>query len=102
MAHVLNVVYPNDPSAKFDIDYYLKSHMPLVGKHWSSLGLTEWKIIQFSDSSAPYRLQAILTWSDKASLDKALKEASAEVFGDVKNFTSVTPQTFSGEVIISS
>ena len=35
----VNVLYPAKEGAKFDLDYYLATHMPLVSKHWSGLGL---------------------------------------------------------------
>lgn len=35
----MTVVYPAKEGAKFDMDYYLKSHMPLVEKTWKSYGL---------------------------------------------------------------
>ncbi|CAO1616398.1 unnamed protein product [Parajaminaea phylloscopi] len=102
MAHVLNVVYPNDPKAKFDLKYYLDKHMPLVGKHWEPIGLKQWQVVQFSDPAAPYRIQAILTFADAASIKKALNELAKEVFDDIQNYTDLKPQAFYGEVLTAS
>jgi len=27
---IVSVLYPNGPGSKFDLDYYLKRHMPMV------------------------------------------------------------------------
>lgn len=42
-AHV-SVLYPR--KAKFDMDYYLATHMPLVTKHWTQHGLKKYTVTQ--------------------------------------------------------
>ena len=38
------VLYPNDEDDWFDLGYYLKTHMPLVEKLWTPMGLKGWEV----------------------------------------------------------
>ncbi|KAK6434743.1 hypothetical protein LTR95_009071 [Oleoguttula sp. CCFEE 5521] len=90
------VLYPK--GCKFDMNYYLTSHMPLVKKHWGPAGLKSYKVIQFPDD-ADYSVQATLEWGSKAEFDKAAGgEHTAEIMGDVPNFSDGKPILITGEV----
>jgi hypothetical protein len=102
------------------MDYYLKTHMPLVQENWSSYGLKSWKVcyanpplhdllrkhrltkekvIQFGDDS-PYAVQATLEWGSLDDFKKAAgSDSTKTVMDDVKNFSNTTPKLFSGEVV---
>ncbi|KAF4455742.1 hypothetical protein F53441_1941 [Fusarium austroafricanum] len=96
MAQVL-VVYPSGPS--FDLDYYLKTHMPLVASKWGPHGLKDYKILTFQEG-APYQIQATLEWDSVEAFDKAAaSEAAAAVMGDIKNFYSGNPMILKGPVV---
>ncbi|KAF4967447.1 hypothetical protein FSARC_5020 [Fusarium sarcochroum] len=96
MAQVL-VVYPSGPS--FDMDYYLKKHMPLVSAKWGPHGLKNWKILTFQDG-APFQVQATLEWESVEAFNKAEStDAGKEIFGDVKNFYSESPVLLKGPVV---
>lgn len=84
------------------MDYYLKSHMPLVHKSWATYGLTGWKVVQFSDDQ-PYCVQAILSWESEDSYKKALQSDTVKaVMDDVANFADKQPTFLSGTVVGSS
>ncbi len=36
---VVMVMYPENEGATFDMDYYLSTHMKLVGDKWGDMGL---------------------------------------------------------------
>ncbi|KAM0713207.1 hypothetical protein Q7P35_000659 [Cladosporium inversicolor] len=83
----------------FNMDYYLKTHMPLVQEKWGSYGLKSWKVIQFGDDS-PYAVQATIEWGSLDDFKKAAGSASTkDVMDDVKNFSNTSPKLFSGEVV---
>lgn len=44
MATHVSVLYPR--SAKFNMEYYLSTHMPLVQKSWASYGLKKYTVTQ--------------------------------------------------------
>jgi len=100
------VIYPAESDAKFDMPYYLKTHMPLVSKHWSEFGLQEWEVVQLGpgpDGSKPYSVVARLTWDSLDGLRKALGSESAKtVFGDVENFSNKSPVFLMGDIVGSS
>ncbi|KAJ4256272.1 hypothetical protein NW762_009352 [Fusarium torreyae] len=97
MSHQAFVLYPSGPS--FDMDYYLKKHMPFVSAKFGPLGLKSWKIISFEEG-APFQVQATLEWDSIEAIDKAVaSEAGKEVFGDVPNFYSEQPVLLKGPVV---
>ncbi|CAN5316443.1 EthD family reductase [soil metagenome] len=86
------VTYPLTDGARFDADYYVAKHMPLVRESWVQYGLTDAKAL-IPDQTAPaYAAVAVLDFADGAALDAALASAEAStVFGDVANFTDIAP-----------
>ncbi|KAH8591642.1 hypothetical protein B0O99DRAFT_519093 [Bisporella sp. PMI_857] len=97
----MQVLYPAAESADFNMDYYLKTHMPLVQKLWVPEGLKGWKVISL-DPASGFRVQAILTWESEEAWKKvaAAPQAAAfsEIMGDIKNFTKASPQVWSGVI----
>lgn len=107
MVHVALVLYETKEGGKFDLDYYLKTHMPLVQKNWGSMGLSKWEVVNYKEGlggAAPdFTISATLFWESKDAMDKALKDESAkEVFGDVPNFTNIQPKFISGASVGTS
>ncbi len=90
---ILSVVYQVGPDQRFDLDYYLGTHMPLVQCLFGPEGLKGTQVLQGvgtpGGTPAGYQVIAML---DFASVD-AFKTAAhgAKVFGDIANFTDVQP-----------
>ncbi|KAI2466870.1 hypothetical protein F4781DRAFT_334310 [Annulohypoxylon bovei var. microspora] len=83
--------------AKFDLDYYLKTHMPLVQKAWASFGLKSWKVAHYTNPDSAYVVQAWLEFDEMSQWDKASTAPEAEpVFADIPNFTNVSPDKLFG------
>ncbi|KAJ5160061.1 uncharacterized protein N7482_007065 [Penicillium canariense] len=104
MTYTAVVAYPNEPDTKFDIDYYLQSHMPLVAKLWGPVGLKSWKVAKYDSditgASPKYLITATLVWESEEAGTAAVKSESAPtIFGDIPNFTNVQPITLAGSVI---
>jgi uncharacterized protein (TIGR02118 family) len=100
---VVSVMYPATAGARFDMDYYVKTHVPLVGARWKDCGLREAKIL--SGVGAPgggaptYSVIALLTFDSAADFDEAVARHGAEVIGDIPNFSSVQPVIQVNEVL---
>ncbi|KAI5371002.1 putative EthD domain-containing protein [Septoria linicola] len=99
-AATVTVVYPQ--GAKFNMDYYKSTHMPLVQAKWGKYGLKSWKVIKFADDAA-YTVQATLEFENiKAFQDAASSPEAKEVLGDVPNFSDKDPVILAGEVQFTS
>lgn len=94
------VLYPRKDGAKFDLDYYHSTHMPLVKKSWSSLGLKSFTITQLSPDNQ-YSMAAILDFESQESIGKTMADPSTkDVMGDVPNFSSEQPVIVAGNVTL--
>ena len=86
---LVTVMYP--PGEKFDTDYYLKTHMPLVKDRWGPLGLKSAQAIKGvakADGSAPdYQMIALLTFGSMDDFKAAGKAHGKEIFDDIPKFT---------------
>jgi uncharacterized protein (TIGR02118 family) len=105
MTFHVNVLYPNDGDAKFDMDYYLKTHMPLVKSKWASFGLQGYQVIQAQpgpDGAKPqYSVLAVLIWEKGEDVAKALgdQDTTGPIMGDIPNFSNKQPIFVSGDVV---
>jgi uncharacterized protein (TIGR02118 family) len=98
-SNTVHVLYPRKEDATFDIDYYLKTHMPLAYKTWNSFGFTSYKVTKYPDD-APYSYGVTMEWEDMERFAKALQaEGTKAVMDDVKNYSDVQPIILSGEVV---
>lgn len=93
---LVSVMYPNVEGAKFDYDYYLSHHIPLVKKHWSDSGLEKVRVFKGESGSGPmekpgYILMAMLEFASHDALQACLAKAGDEVMGDVAKFTTIEP-----------
>ncbi|GJE27877.1 EthD family reductase [Methylobacterium organophilum] len=92
---LVSVMYPGGADARFDMDYYLTKHMPLVAERWSALGLKEAKVVKGvatpDGAPAPYPVIALLTWDSADAFSAAVARHGAEIFGDIPNFTNTQP-----------
>ena len=90
---------------KFDMDYYLNGHMPMIEKAWGPFGMRSWSISQFPDpdpvtgQAPPYGVQTTIYFDTVEDFQKALggpmKDQTAE---DVKVFSNIFPVIWVGEI----
>ena len=93
---VVSVMYPNTAGSKFDQDYYLATHIPLVNKHWAGNGLEGVKLVKGMAGGGPeepptYQIMAHLEFSSIEAFQNCLGKGGDEVMADVANFTDVKP-----------
>jgi uncharacterized protein (TIGR02118 family) len=101
----ITVLYQSsrDGNGSFNIEYYVQKHMKLVEKAWQAVGIQAWQVIKFANqpvgSPQPYCAAAIVTFDSCDGAERALQaEETREVFGDVPNFTNLTPLLMTGGV----
>jgi uncharacterized protein (TIGR02118 family) len=92
---VVSVLYPNTPGSKFDRDYYLATHTPLLKQRWSPMGMQSVQLLSAvatPDGSPPvYQVIALLTFASLEAFQQAAAAHAREIMGDIKNFTDVKP-----------
>ena len=92
---VVMVMYPDAGSSKFDLDYYMASHIPLVRKLWSPLGLSDIQVLRGApgpDGAGPtYTAIALLTFTSMDAFGAAAGAHGTEIFADIPHFTDATP-----------
>ncbi|WP_157218129.1 EthD family reductase [Flavisphingomonas formosensis] len=89
---LLFVSYEAGAEARFDRDYYVATHLPLVERLWGPLGLRSAQAyFPASDGAAIIAIAALFFESDDA-IGAALGSAgTAEILADLANFTDVAP-----------
>jgi uncharacterized protein (TIGR02118 family) len=96
MAITITVLYPNTPGSRFDLDYFVNTHIPLVETHWRGRGLTGVRLLKGAGTAdpatpPPYQVITVLGFESLEAFRAAARQSGAEVMGDVGNFTDVTP-----------
>ncbi len=94
------VTYPGDASTRFDRDYYVRHHVPLVMECWGPLGLLSCAAFWPADAGAGTIAIAECRFRDEASMHAALASPTTpRVMADVAHFTDAQPaQSLSGPV----
>jgi uncharacterized protein (TIGR02118 family) len=91
---IVSVIYQLSSGQTFDVDYYMKSHIPLVHARWDSAGLKGLQVLHGTGSpagAAPAKLICLLEFDTLESFQAAVEKHGAEVMGDVPNFTDAQP-----------
>lgn len=92
----LSVLYPRSSESTFDMDYFMKVHVPLVKERLTPLGLQHIDVEEGLAGPTPdvppaYALIGSLNFETLDQLQQALNEHSAELIADIPNFTNVQP-----------
>ncbi|EMN5127249.1 EthD family reductase [Burkholderia contaminans] len=91
----LIVSYPAAEGMEFDREYYFATHISLVRAAWGECGLQSVEVLFPAPGPQPFACVTLLRFSDQAGIDAALASSrTAEVVGDVRNFTQVQPAIF--------
>lgn len=98
----VNVLYPNEEGAKFDMNYYLSKHIPMVKK---LLGpALKGCIVEQGlgggapGSKAPYSVLCHLRFESLEAFQNAFGPHAAEIQADVRNYSAVEPAIQMSEV----
>ncbi|KAI9647259.1 hypothetical protein NHQ30_003642 [Ciborinia camelliae] len=98
MSLIVTVMYPKTETSTFNLDYYMKTHMPLAQEKWGPHGLKKWTVTKL-DESTGYSVQAILWFESKEAWDGAVAAEGATVMADIPNFSSEQALLVCGEEV---
>jgi uncharacterized protein (TIGR02118 family) len=98
----VSVLYPHQPGGKFDMNYYLTKHMPMVRQRLGSAlkGVSVEQGISGGppNSPPPFVTMCHLLFDSVAAHDAAVAPHEAELKGDITNFTNIEPRFQFSEV----
>jgi uncharacterized protein (TIGR02118 family) len=91
----VTVLYPNTPDARFDMNYYVTRHLPMVRDKCAPVcrsiaaegGLSAGE----PGSRAPYVAIGHLTFDSVAAFQQAFTPHAPEILGDIPNYTNIQP-----------
>ena len=91
----VNVLYPNEDGAKFDMNYYLTSHIPMVKRVLGS-ALKGCVVEQGLGGGAPgtkaeFSVLCHLRFDSVEAFQTAFGPHAAQIQGDIANYASVAP-----------
>lgn len=97
------VLYPSS-ATRFDYDYYIDKHTPMVNELWKPHGLVSVEISKglsglMPGSKPAYVTITNLTFTSVEALQGALAAAGAQVMSDIANFTDVQPEVQLNEIL---
>ena len=89
---MMYVTYPGDAATRFDRDYYVQHHVPLVMECWGAFGLKSCAAFWPADTGAGTIAIAECRFQNEAALRAALASPETpRVMADVARFTDATP-----------
>lgn len=98
----VTVLYPNTVDAKFDMDYYLGTHIPLAKDKLGQacLTITVDQGLAGAGPGEPASFSTIcnLTFESMESFQEAFGTAAPALVGDIPNFTNTQPTIQISEV----
>lgn len=100
--YAVTVFYPLSGGARFDLDYYMNKHVPLVKELLEPMGLRQTRILRGVPSGGQdpeFGVMAALFFDDEASLMAALAAHGPVTQADIPNFTDAVPHIQFSEVL---
>lgn len=92
---IVTVMYPKTQDSRFDFDYYLQKHTPLVKERFHAFGLQGVRLMRGTitlDGALPaFEVLAELTFDSMEHLQEAMSRHGQEIVGDIPMFTNVKP-----------
>ena len=96
------VLYPDGPEAKFDYDYYVDVHMPLVkdrfGSYMQGYEVDKGLSAVIGAGPAPYVVTTHLFFNSLEDYQKVVSQHLEELSADIPNYTNIQPDIQIDEV----
>jgi uncharacterized protein (TIGR02118 family) len=93
----ISILYPQTAGASFDMDYYLRTHMPMslarLRSHQGFVALSVERGVAAPQSGIPpaYVAMCHYTFTTAEDFVAAFMPHAAELQGDMPNYTSIAP-----------
>jgi uncharacterized protein (TIGR02118 family) len=100
----VTVLYPATDGLTFDMDYYLKTHIPLfqkrMGPAMKDVRVERGVSAGAPGSPAPYVAMVHGTFDSVEAFETAFSPHAAEIQGDIPNYTRIRPVLQISEVMV--
>ncbi|GAC1304603.1 MAG: EthD family reductase [Vulcanimicrobiaceae bacterium] len=100
----VSVLYPAGAETAFDMDYYCKTHMPLVqrlcGAACKGFSVERGVAGGAPGSHAPYVAAGHLLFDSVESFQSSFGPNTPAIMADIPNYTKIQPVVQIGEVVI--
>jgi uncharacterized protein (TIGR02118 family) len=83
--------YPSVEGKRFDLDYYLKSHVPMIDRLLKPVRQAIWKGNALDGGRGPYVLFAELYFESAEAFATAFGAHKDQILGDIGNYAEVPP-----------
>ena len=98
----LAVLYPNETGKKFDMDYYLNKHIPMVNDTLGNLGLVRTEVDKGiaglePGSPPPYVAICYMYFENMESMQNSMAN-SGDLMSDLPNFSDIQPRVQISEI----
>lgn len=103
----ISILYPNNPSTRFDVRYYIDTHMPLsiglLSAHPGFKGVSVERGLggAMPGTGAAYIAMCHFLFDSTEDFMTAFTPHTAELQGDMPNYTDIEPIIQVSEVLIS-
>ncbi|HUA20597.1 MAG TPA: EthD family reductase [Bryobacteraceae bacterium] len=100
----VSVLYPYKEGGRFDMDYYMKSHIPMVQRKLGT-ACKEVTVEQGISGADPatkpaYTLTAHMLFDSADAFRAAFGPHAAEILADIANYTEIQPVVQVSDVIL--
>ena len=102
----VTILYPNTPGARFDFDYYVKTHMPmsirLLGPRIRSVSVE--RGVEAVEPGSPPAFVALCHFvcDSRQSFEAAFLPNAASLQGDMPNYTDIVPVIQFSEITLAT
>ena len=91
----VSVLYPSQDASRFDMDYYLKSHTPMLlqklGPACKGISIVQGLSGMMPGTPAPFVVLADLLFESVEAFQAAFTPHATEILADVPKYTSIQP-----------
>ena len=100
----VSVMYPNVAGGRFDMEYYLKNHMPLVqerlGPALKGMAVEKGLSGEEPGSPAAYVAMGHLLFDSAEAFHASFAPHAQAILGDIPNYTDIEPSIQISEVMM--
>ncbi|HEV2730326.1 MAG TPA: EthD family reductase [Terriglobales bacterium] len=96
----VTVTYPNKNDAKFDFDYYMRKHIPMVSRLLGTSIEVCKGLSSPTDAPLTHICIARIRINSAEEFSSAMAQHGAQIMGDIPNYTNIEPLIQIDEVLI--